>query len=632
MQDKQRVPQLELPIRSVAEVAIEDDDVMSLSSSSSEGDAANQLHRKLRRAMQEKDGNIDFMPTKLLAQILTRDEVEASFEANGISDFSLVDKICLPDTVVATLPGSCPLENSAQNTPRPPEETYIFVFAILLLLGRVDQLPKVVRHLRGVAGNIEDGFCDADLPLIFSKPKEQVLGPRRLRCLEGKEWSVPLRDGFKQSQRKFMVPFFAFGKHQDLKDDAVLPWLTLNQPTIEAASTSSSASSGSSIAWGGFAVVSKVRLHPLSHDFATKLDHVSAPQQATETSSHFARRPSPNLFKPDDAKNTSQISVENNQFALKSLLRPVSATPEVNNEAAVLARFGERAHPALITLLSTFTYGNHFHFLFPWAGCNLEEWWERTPHKSKLGDVEFARWIASQCASLMDALDVIHNPKSRETRDNLLSVGTANISQAQKELYVRHGDLKPKNILWFENPPSSHSTKAPNAGPNLAPIPSSASSLPGLGSFVIADFGLSAAHGAMSRSADPNDQVGRTDSYQAPEMAIEGGVIRRAYDLWTVGCIFLELCTWYLQGLSGVEQFSLKRRKAVATGMADGTETFFIARRFDGPESEGQGKKEEYVIQVKSEVTEVSYCNLSKHSPCPVPWTTAKSALACAAN
>ena len=109
-----------------------------------------------------------------------------------------------------------------------------------------------------------------------------------------------------------------------------------------------------------------------------------------------------------------------------------------------------------------------------------------------------------------------------------------------EEKYGRHGDLKPENILW--------SNELEGAGPS--------------GILQIADFGLGRFHRFESKSrVDPKTIVGSA-TYIPPEISLEKQV-SRAYDIWSLGCVYLEFATWLLEGSAGLEEFT-KRRSEIA--------------------------------------------------------------------
>ncbi|CAG7556534.1 unnamed protein product, partial [Fusarium equiseti] len=102
--------------------------------------------------------------------------------------------------------------------------------------------------------------------------------------------------------------------------------------------------------------------------------------------------------------------------------------------------------------------------------------------------------------------------------------------------YGRHGDIKPENILWFRN------------GPNTD-----------IGVLEIADFGLTRFHNRRSRSNISPVGMGNSPTYRAPEFDMPDGLLSRSYDIWALGCVYLEFLTWYFMGWKGVMEFSTLR-------------------------------------------------------------------------
>ncbi|KAI0406261.1 kinase-like domain-containing protein [Xylaria palmicola] len=244
--------------------------------------------------------------------------------------------------------------------------------------------------------------------------------------------------------------------------------------------------------YGGYGAVSKVVLHPLCYNFDLQLRHIQSPD-------------------------------EEGYFALKKLM---SHTPaEFENEVAMLKRFNGRVHEHLVTLLAAWNHqGEHF-LLFPWATGDLLFYLESYNPRPNNEDPKTIRWVAYQAWKLVQALDCIHNPAPSE---NL----------GDPERFGRHGDLKPENILWFRG------------GSDLSGIPNHLT----LGKLVISDMGLSEQHRFVSRSNIPNSKVRSTPKFRPPECDYEGGEINRAYDIWTLGCIFLDLATWLLGGYELIQK------------------------------------------------------------------------------
>lgn len=228
----------------------------------------------------------------------------------------------------------------------------------------------------------------------------------------------------------------------------------------------------------------------------------------------------------------------------------------------MLRRFSGFVHDHLVTLLMTWTVEEQFCLLFPLAGCDLDRYWERdgnrpiSDSRTKMMDIATIRWISKQILGMTGALDSLHNPKTQ----HLLDEGK----------FGRHGDLKPENVLFYESPTDAK------------------------GILVIADFGLSAFNSTQSRSNIPNERIPFTPGYRPPECDLEGGTISRSYDIWTFGCLLLELVCWALGGPKLRGDFAEARMSPYITGSQ--SDIFFDV----------QVKQGGYAIMVKREVTKVS--------------------------
>jgi serine/threonine protein kinase len=200
-----------------------------------------------------------------------------------------------------------------------------------------------------------------------------------------------------------------------------------------------------------------------------------------------------------------------------------------NNEVHALKKFTNDANNKhLIKLLATYYHQGHYHLIFPWAdGSNLREYWEATDipeHK-----YEKLLWIAQQVAGLTEALKKLHN---NEFGVNL-EPGVINVPTSDM-ITGRHGDIKPANILVFYT----------KDGIVLK----------------LSDFGLTRFH-RMVTEHQLYLKVDGSKTYRGPEVDLRKGV-DRLYDMWALGCVFLEFISWYMLGFkAGVEDFSQLRVK-----------------------------------------------------------------------
>ncbi|KAI1463413.1 uncharacterized protein F4812DRAFT_446854 [Daldinia caldariorum] len=203
-------------------------------------------------------------------------------------------------------------------------------------------------------------------------------------------------------------------------------------------------------------------------------------------------------------------------FALKKLRSP--HIEDFQREVAALRPFVASPHPHVVKLLAAFRHDTSFYLLFPWAeGGSLHSFWK--DHAKPTPDISLSRWISEQSLGIATALSQIHHGHQPRGTDPHFS--------------GRHGDIKPPNILLFLE-------RAPNKN------------------FVwkLSDFGL----GRQNRHPEKRDDrpIGFTPTYRAPELDIKG-TINSAYDVWSLGCVFLELLTWMACGWEGVRSFALSR-------------------------------------------------------------------------
>lgn len=198
----------------------------------------------------------------------------------------------------------------------------------------------------------------------------------------------------------------------------------------------------------------------------------------------------------------------------------------------MLERINNLHDPAITKALATFSKSGKHYIVFEWAEHgSLRDFWYKNPDPAQLaGDVE--AWLIKQCLGIAQALQLIHG--SAPTPPNTRAV-----------TFMRHGDIKPENILVF--------TSSPTAGTNTE-THGSAVLEPSLGQLKLADFGLSTFH-----KSPTEEKVGRSTAfsptYRPPEMDIVEASISRSADIWSLGCVFLEFATWYVLGRTGLEAF-----------------------------------------------------------------------------
>jgi serine/threonine protein kinase len=180
-------------------------------------------------------------------------------------------------------------------------------------------------------------------------------------------------------------------------------------------------------------------------------------------------------------------------------------------ENKILQQIKALQQPHIIRHFASIDKGKKGYIIFPWAdGGNLQEFWEASKQEPPR---ERTLWAMRQILGLTNALHLLH-----------------------ERFQCRHGDLKPGNILCVKE-----------GGETVLKI---------------ADFGVSSIHHAQTiyrTSATTSTLL--TPSYQGPEVEFEKvdkeqRPRSRKYDIWSLGCVFLEFSIWLLHGPEAIKGFA----------------------------------------------------------------------------
>lgn len=152
------------------------------------------------------------------------------------------------------------------------------------------------------------------------------------------------------------------------------------------------------------------------------------------------------------------------------------------------------------------------YILLPKARCDLKAMLTRQAAPSV--NRATVKWLFSQLYGLADALKHFHALENKSD-----STG-----QGSNVRWAYHHDIKPQNILIFELILNQH------------PI------------FKLSDFGAGRISNPNEKglSHKENEVVG-TLTYFAPEAHSGGKGASRPFDVWSLGCVFLELLVWLFQ-------------------------------------------------------------------------------------
>jgi serine/threonine protein kinase len=200
----------------------------------------------------------------------------------------------------------------------------------------------------------------------------------------------------------------------------------------------------------------------------------------------------------------SHYSTEDSKpFALKVFNEATRSIEQYQREIDMLRELSKSSHHQhIVRHVATYKTDGQFSILYPKADMDLRQMMNQRPVDLSLE----VSWYLRQFHGLADALRKIHYPHE-----------IANSSHTSRAGW--HHDLKPSNILMFGG------TAGQITEPRLA----------------ITDFG--------SASFAGQSNMPGTSIYGAPEAYLPHQGVRfaergRAYDVWSLGCVFIEILCW----------------------------------------------------------------------------------------
>ncbi|KAG8164703.1 hypothetical protein KVR01_004978 [Diaporthe batatas] len=209
--------------------------------------------------------------------------------------------------------------------------------------------------------------------------------------------------------------------------------------------------------------------------------------------------------------------------AIKELKLPADSSHQTSEaealwerEASALKAVNRLRHEHIIEMKAMITWkGKGTYFMFQWAdGGSLRDFYAKIPQPPQ--DATFVKQILLQLTGLSSALNALHNYRPHDLNN----------------ASYRHGDLKPENILRFKD-----GTK--------------------VGLLKIADLGLAKLHLSETSKRGPTVTRHGTPLYEPPEVILEPEIARsRQYDIWSMGCVLLELLVWLMYGYDELVRFN----------------------------------------------------------------------------
>jgi serine/threonine protein kinase len=196
--------------------------------------------------------------------------------------------------------------------------------------------------------------------------------------------------------------------------------------------------------------------------------------------------------------------------AIKEMKQFHDVQVNYNKELDTLRILQDLDNPHLIKPIAAIDRGDgRCYFVFPWAaGGNLREYWRDNDLKP---DKDLVLWMIEQMAGLAEALCCLYRRNGR------------------------HGDLKPENILIHKAKGNKH------------------------GILQLADMGLAKFHILATAFRDQRTSTrAGTFKYEPPEANHQdpNRPTSRDYDVWSMGCVYLEFLIWLLYGYTEIPGLS----------------------------------------------------------------------------
>lgn len=172
--------------------------------------------------------------------------------------------------------------------------------------------------------------------------------------------------------------------------------------------------------------------------------------------------------------------------------------------------------------------------IFPLAEGDLRQFWAHANPSS----VSFHQYL-QQMTGIATAISYLHNDL---------------LEQGSRYIWGAHMDLKPANILIMTDPSSA------------------------CGRWEISDFGFSYLKPKDSgQELPPHPGLG---TYEPPECQLNLPQ-SRAYDIWSLGCVFLECLIWRMRGLGAIDAFGEDRLNDVEVSGNMFKDDYFFTLEFD---------------------------------------------------
>ncbi|KAK0619130.1 hypothetical protein B0T14DRAFT_603013, partial [Immersiella caudata] len=235
----------------------------------------------------------------------------------------------------------------------------------------------------------------------------------------------------------------------------------------------------------------------------------------------------------------------NYRVALKFLKTTKMQPDEIEHEITTLKSISDSKRfksKHIIRAMCSVTQGGQPSIVFPWAERgSLHHFWRDEDQKIKPDNPQFSEFLSCVLAQLS---------------------GLAGAVAEMHKFNIRHGDIKPSNILCFK--------ESDGNGHSIMPV-----------RMVVTDVGTAKDHLSSTTKRRMMNTITKVNTstarYAAPELQDvlnrdhESGVLSRKFDVWSLGCVYMEFLIWLLYGQEGQIQFLKESDTFFETGTSEET-------------------------------------------------------------
>ena len=166
------------------------------------------------------------------------------------------------------------------------------------------------------------------------------------------------------------------------------------------------------------------------------------------------------------------------------------------------------SHEHITTFYTGFVFEKKIYLIAELADGNLDEFMAKYPERRAVKDLD-RDWLLAQLWGLASALDILHG-----------------------HMTYHHHDIKPANILVFNDP-------AANVKHRLK----------------FTDFGSAGFAGCIDATGRSAKSKIKGNTPTLPPETYKNGSSSRPHDVWSLGCVFLDILVWYWKGWEHLKKF-----------------------------------------------------------------------------